>query len=126
MPCWVHRANVMYVGMVVSPFVRDFRFHPEFPISTLCLRKTIRQPPSRVNRSSPWPRLGGKRGSFGSFADLFNLFLASNPRQCRSQRGLTLQPQPIFATGICHREVPREGHVVDCDNRIGEDFPPPD
>jgi hypothetical protein len=27
MPCWVHRANVMYEGMVVSPFIRDFRSH---------------------------------------------------------------------------------------------------
>ncbi len=31
-------------------------------------------------------------------------------------RGLTLPPQPIFAVGTCHRDVPREGHVVDRDN----------
>jgi hypothetical protein len=36
--------------MVVSPFVGDFRFHPEFPISTLSLRKTLRLPPSRVKQ----------------------------------------------------------------------------
>ena len=41
-------------------------------------------------------------------------------------RGLTLPPQPIFAAGICHRDVPREGHVVDRDNQCGEDFLAPD
>ena len=41
----------------------------EFPISTPSLRKTIGQPPSRVKVRSPWPRLGGKRGLFGSSAD---------------------------------------------------------
>jgi hypothetical protein len=33
------------------------------------------------------------------------------PEQVVSSRGLTLQPQPIFATGICHRDAPRERHV---------------
>ncbi len=35
------------------------------------LRKTILQQPYRVKGRSPWGRLGGKRGSFGSSADLF-------------------------------------------------------
>jgi hypothetical protein len=29
---------------------------PEFPISILSLRNTIRPPPSRVNLKSPWPQ----------------------------------------------------------------------
>jgi hypothetical protein len=42
------------------------------------------------------------------------------PEQVVFSRGLTLQPQTIFVVGICHLEVPREGHVVDRDNHCGE------
>jgi len=48
------------------------------------------------------------------------------PEQVVFSRGLTLQPQPIFAAGICHRDVPRERHVVDCDNHDSEYFLAPD
>jgi hypothetical protein len=43
------------------------------------------------------------------------------PEQVVFSRGLTLQPQPIFVVGICHREALRERHVVDRDNHGGED-----
>jgi hypothetical protein len=43
------------------------------------------------------------------------------PEQVVFSKGLTLLPQPIFAVGICHRDVPREGHVVDRDNHGSED-----
>jgi hypothetical protein len=44
------------------------------------------------------------------------------PEQVVFSWGLTLQPLPIFAAGIYRRDVPREGHVVDCDNHCGEYF----
>ncbi len=99
---------------------------PEFPISTLPLREN--HTPAALSRQVQIDiaALGSHGGSFGSFADLFRLFLASNPRQCRSQRGLTLQPQPIFASALRPREIPSARAVVDRDNRIGEDFPAPD
>jgi len=50
----------------------------EFPISTLSPRETVHPPPSRVNFESPWPRLGGKRGSSSSSAGRPGLFLASD------------------------------------------------
>jgi len=40
-------------------------------------------------------------------------------------QGLTLPPKPIFAVGICHREIPRERHVVDRANHSGEGYFPP-
>jgi hypothetical protein len=48
------------------------------------------------------------------------------PEQVVFSRGLTLLPQPIFAAGISHRDVPREGHVVGRDNHGGEGFLSPD
>ena len=48
------------------------------------------------------------------------------PEQVVFSRGLTLQPQPIFAAGICHRDVARERLVVDRDNHGGVDSLAPD
>ena len=51
---------------------------PEFPISTLSLREN--HTPATLSCQIPMDMaaLGSYRGSFGSFADLFGLFLASS------------------------------------------------
>src|SRR5712692_7937330 len=51
---------------------------PEFPVPTVSIAQTVHRPPSRVNLRLPWPRLGGKLGSFGSSADWLGLVLASS------------------------------------------------
>src|SRR2546426_9511673 len=51
---------------------------PEFPISTLSLRENHTPAALSCQFQIDIAALGSHRGSFGSFADLFCLFLASN------------------------------------------------
>jgi hypothetical protein len=50
-------------------------YPPEFP-QLYPNGQTVRQPSSRVNLRSPWPRLGGKRSEVDSSVDLHGLFVA--------------------------------------------------
>jgi len=51
-----HRSNLQSVTSVGWAFSgANERKSPEFLISILSLRNTIRTPPSRVNLKSPWP-----------------------------------------------------------------------
>jgi hypothetical protein len=52
--------------------------YPEFPISTLSLRENPTSAALVRQVQIDIATLGSHRGSFGSFADLFGLFLASN------------------------------------------------
>ena len=115
--------EMLFIKLALSCLVEGNRIHPKFPISTLPLRRTKRQPPSRFRLRSSQPLWGSTAARFvvpviagASLSRCFTLHTLLTRSILRGPdfTALALSSRSVFDTPSASREKAARSTALEC------------